>query len=123
MEIDAKLRRELTKRFEMESNKREVEITENWRKDLDAIYRKKHESMASLLIDIKALHGPHEQQGKDAHEHHQGEVTRNEIRAALLAILALFFASTLAAEPQTLAERRLLIWKRGSPSWRKKWTA
>jgi hypothetical protein len=55
MEIDARLRRELTKRFEMESYKREAEITENWRKDLDAIYRKKHESMASFLIDINAL--------------------------------------------------------------------
>ncbi len=55
MEIDPRLRRELTKRFEMESNKREAENTENWRKDLDAVYRKKHESMASLLIDIKAL--------------------------------------------------------------------
>ena len=55
MEIDPKLRRELTRRFEMESNKREVEITENWRKDLEGIYRKKHESMSSLLIDIKNL--------------------------------------------------------------------
>ena len=55
MEIDPKLRRELTKRFEMESNKKEVEITENWRKDLEAIYKKKHEGMSSLLIEIKAL--------------------------------------------------------------------
>ena len=55
MEIDARLRRELTKRFEMESLRKEAEITENWRKDLDAVYRKKHESMASFLIDIKAL--------------------------------------------------------------------
>jgi hypothetical protein len=55
MEIDPKLRREITKRFEMESNKREVEITDNWRKELEAIYRKKHESMSSLLIDMKNL--------------------------------------------------------------------
>ena len=55
MEIDPKLRRELTKRFEMEANKNEVEITENWRKDLEAIYRKKHESINSLLIDMKGL--------------------------------------------------------------------
>lgn len=55
MEIDARMRRELTKRFELESLKREAEITENWRKDLDAIYRKKHESMASFLIDMKTL--------------------------------------------------------------------
>lgn len=55
MEIDPRLRRELTKKFEMESMKREAETTENWKRDLDAVYRKKHESMASLLIDIKAL--------------------------------------------------------------------
>jgi hypothetical protein len=55
MEIDQKLRREITKRFEMESNKREVEITENWRKELEAVYRKKHEGMGSLLIDLKNL--------------------------------------------------------------------
>lgn len=55
MEIDPRLRRELTKRFEMESNKREVEITENWKRDLEGIYRKKHESMSSLLIDLKNL--------------------------------------------------------------------
>jgi hypothetical protein len=55
MEIDPKLRRELTKRMEMEAHKAEVEITENWKRDLEVIYRKKHESMSSLLIDIKAL--------------------------------------------------------------------
>jgi hypothetical protein len=55
MEIDSKLRREITKRFEMESHKQEVEITENWKKELDLIYRKKHESMNSLLMDIKSL--------------------------------------------------------------------
>jgi hypothetical protein len=55
MEIDPKLRRELTKRFEMESNKREVEITDNWRRELEIIYRRRHEGLNSLLIDIKNL--------------------------------------------------------------------
>ncbi len=55
MEIDPRLRRELTKRFEMESHKAEVEITENWRRELEIIYKKKHESMNSLLIDIRSL--------------------------------------------------------------------
>jgi hypothetical protein len=55
MEIDPRLRRELTKRFEMETNKREVEITENWKKELEAVYKKKHESMNALLIDLKGL--------------------------------------------------------------------
>jgi hypothetical protein len=55
MEIDARLRREITKRFELESHKREVEITENWKRDLELIYHKKHESINSLFIDLKAL--------------------------------------------------------------------
>jgi hypothetical protein len=55
MEIDPTLRRELTKRFEIESYRKEIEITETWRRDLEAIYRKKHDSMASLLTDIRSL--------------------------------------------------------------------
>jgi len=55
MEIDPKLRKELTRRFELESNKKEVEVTENWRKELDLIYKKKHESMSSLIIDLRGL--------------------------------------------------------------------
>ncbi len=55
MEIDAKLRRELTKKFEMELNKREVEVTENWRKELEIIYKKKYENVNSLYIELKNL--------------------------------------------------------------------
>jgi len=55
MEIDPKLRRELTRRFEIEKNKLEVEVTENWRKELEAIYKKKHEGINALLMDIRAL--------------------------------------------------------------------
>jgi len=55
MEIDPKLKRELTRRFEIESNKLEVEVTEKWRKELEAIYKKKHEGINALLIDIRGL--------------------------------------------------------------------
>lgn len=55
MEIDAKLRRELTKKFELELNKREVEVTENWKKELEVIYKKKYENVNSLFIEIKNL--------------------------------------------------------------------
>ena len=55
MEIYPKLKRELAKRFEMESNKKEIEVTETWRKELEAIYRKKHEGINALLIDIRGL--------------------------------------------------------------------
>jgi hypothetical protein len=55
MEIDPKLKRELTRRFEMQSNKLEVEVTENWRKELEAIYKKKHEGINALLMEIRGL--------------------------------------------------------------------
>jgi len=55
MEIDPKFKRELTRRFELEKNKLEVEVTENWRKELEAIYKKKHEGINALLIDIRGL--------------------------------------------------------------------
>ncbi len=49
MEVDHKMVRELQKKFELEMNKREIEITENWRKDLEAIYKKKYENVNALL--------------------------------------------------------------------------
>ena len=72
MEIDAKFRRELTKRFEMESHKREAEITENWRKDLDAIFLRKGARRHGLFsYGHQGAAGAYEYQGKDAHEHYQ----------------------------------------------------
>jgi hypothetical protein len=47
--------RELQKKFELEMNKREIEITENWRRDLEAIYKKKYENLNGLLNDMRIL--------------------------------------------------------------------
>jgi hypothetical protein len=55
MEIDHKMIRDLQKKFELEMNKREIEITENWRKDLEVIYKKKYENVNALLTDMKNL--------------------------------------------------------------------
>jgi len=55
MEVDHKMIRELQKKFELEMNKREIEITENWRKELEVIYKKKYENLNGLLIDIRML--------------------------------------------------------------------
>jgi hypothetical protein len=55
MEVDQRLIRELQKKFEMEMNKREIEMTEAWRKDLETIYKKKYENLNSLLNDIRNL--------------------------------------------------------------------
>jgi hypothetical protein len=55
MEIDPKLRRELTRKFELQMNKHEIEITENWRNELESIYRKRYESLGALQLDLKKL--------------------------------------------------------------------
>jgi hypothetical protein len=55
MEVDHKMVRELQKKFELEMNKREIEITENWRKDLEVIYKKKYENVNALLNDMRIL--------------------------------------------------------------------
>ena len=55
MEVDHKMIRELQKKFELEMNKREIEITENWRKELEVIYKKKYENLNGLLNDIRTL--------------------------------------------------------------------
>jgi len=53
MAIDEKMVRELKKRFELEMNKKEVEIIEHWRLELEEIYKKRYESLSSLQLDIK----------------------------------------------------------------------
>ena len=55
MEVDHKMVRELQKKFELEMNKREIEITEGWRKELEVIYKKKYENLNGLLNDIRML--------------------------------------------------------------------
>lgn len=55
MEINEKLMREMKKKLELEMNKKEIEVIEHWRKDLDVIYRKRYENLSSLQVDIKNL--------------------------------------------------------------------
>ncbi len=55
MEVDRKMVRELQKKFELETNKREIEITEGWKKELETIYTKKYESLSALRSDMKML--------------------------------------------------------------------
>ncbi|MCX8021924.1 MAG: hypothetical protein N2745_04035 [Syntrophorhabdaceae bacterium] len=55
MEISEKVLRDLKKKFELEMNKREGEIVEYWRKELETIYKKKYENLGSLQIELKAL--------------------------------------------------------------------
>ena len=55
MEIDSRMQRELAKRFQLEMSKREIEVTENWRKELETVYRKKYESLAAVQVELGNL--------------------------------------------------------------------
>ncbi len=55
MEVDQKLIRELQRKFELEMNKREIEMTETWRRELEVIYKKRYENLNALLNDIRNL--------------------------------------------------------------------
>ncbi len=55
MQVDQRMVRELQKKFELEMNKREIEITETWRKELEAVYKRKYENLNALLNDMRLL--------------------------------------------------------------------
>ena len=55
MEMNEKLARELKRKFEIEQNRHEADVIEHWRIELDVIYKKKYESLASLQVEMKNL--------------------------------------------------------------------
>lgn len=55
MEMNEKLLRELKKKFEVEMNKKEVEIVEYWKNELELLYKKKYENLSSVQVDMKNL--------------------------------------------------------------------
>jgi hypothetical protein len=55
MEMTEKTAREIKKKMETEQNRHEAEVLEHWKNELDVIYKKKHESLAALQVDMKQL--------------------------------------------------------------------
>ena len=55
MEMNEKLLRELKKKFEVEMNRKEIEIVEYWKNELELLYKKKYENLSSVQIDMKNL--------------------------------------------------------------------
>ncbi len=55
MEINEKMVRDLRKRLDLEVAKKEAETVEHWKGEVEALYRKRPQSMASLQVDLKAL--------------------------------------------------------------------
>lgn len=55
MEMNEKLLRELKKKFEIEANKKEIEIVEYWKNELEILYKKKYENLSSVQVDMRNL--------------------------------------------------------------------
>lgn len=55
MQIDEKMVRELKKKFELELNKREIEILQYWRQEIENLYKRKFENIGSLQVNLKEL--------------------------------------------------------------------
>jgi len=55
MEMNEKLVRELKKKFEVEMNKKEIEIVEYWKNELESLYKKKYENLSSVQTDMRSL--------------------------------------------------------------------
>ena len=55
MEMNEKMMRDLKKKFEIESYKKEAEVIDYWKKEIDVIYKKKYDSLSSLQVDIRGL--------------------------------------------------------------------
>ena len=55
MEMNEKLVRDLKKKLEVEMNKKEIEIVEYWKNEVEALYRKKYENLSSVQTDMMGL--------------------------------------------------------------------
>jgi len=55
MEMNEKLVRELKRKLEVELNKKEVEIVEYWKSELESLYKKKYENLSSVQTDMMGL--------------------------------------------------------------------
>ena len=55
MEMNEKLVRDLKKKLEVEMNKKEIEIVEYWKTEVESLYRKKYENLSSVQTDMKNL--------------------------------------------------------------------
>ena len=55
MEMNEKLVRELKKKLEVEMNKKEIEIVEYWKNEVESLYRKKYENLSSVQTDMRNL--------------------------------------------------------------------
>jgi len=55
MEMNEKLMRELRKKFDTEMEKREIEIIDHWKKELEAVYKRKYDNLAAVQVEMKSV--------------------------------------------------------------------
>lgn len=55
MEINEKMMRELRKKFDIEANKKEIEILDHWKQEIEAVYRKKYDNLAAVQTEMKRV--------------------------------------------------------------------
>ncbi|OPY04964.1 MAG: hypothetical protein A4E61_00489 [Syntrophorhabdus sp. PtaB.Bin184] len=55
MEINEKMMRELRKRFDVEMNRKEIEIVDHWKNEIEAVYRKKYDNLAAVQVEMKRV--------------------------------------------------------------------
>jgi len=55
MEMNEKLMRELRKKFDIEMEKREIEIVDHWKKEIEGVYKKKYDNLAAVQVEMKSV--------------------------------------------------------------------
>jgi len=55
MEINEKMMRELRKKLDTEMNRKEIEIVDHWKNEIEALYRKKYDNLAAVQIEMKRI--------------------------------------------------------------------
>jgi hypothetical protein len=55
MEMNEKLVRELRKKFEIEMNRKEAEIVDHWRGELEEVYKKRYDNLSAMQVALKTL--------------------------------------------------------------------
>jgi len=55
MEINEKMMRELRKKFDIEANRKEIEIVDHWKREFEAIYKKKYDNLAAIQVEMKRM--------------------------------------------------------------------
>jgi len=55
MEINEKMMRDLRKKLDVEMNKKEIEIVEHWKQEIESVYRKKYDNLAAIQTEMKRV--------------------------------------------------------------------